>query len=465
MRIGIYIVKRMFLPLIISTLIAIFLLTMQFLWKYVDELIGKGLGIKIVLELITYAVLNVVVLAYPIAVLLSSIYVFSVLAEQLEIISIYSLGKNVQGIIKGPFIFICFLVLVMIIIVGYVVPTANARLIALINDIRQKQPEIEISEGAFNNQIEGLTFRVSQKVKKGEHKNKFKDIYIGDHTNESRLIRILKAEYGNIYHVEGTSYVSILLENGVIYEEIIDEYKRPMPSRPFLHIKFNKLEKNIEIPSIKFSRTDPIFFRDNYQMLYTHELFLMKDSIKIEIDSAQNENAKAISSSFLFMKNFKKPLVNWATKQNNAQPFETTKGEVEKKIFEISNTLANIANFRYEFIEAKRHYLNLHLAEIHKRIAIPFTGIVMFLLGSALGLITNRGSLPLSVVLASVVFMLFYVFNVFSETLVKNDILPHFIGIWLAPILFTIIAISLLYLLNKGYLRLPQSITNLLQSI
>ena len=166
-KLNLFILKSFTGPFIYTFLIAIFLLLMQFLWKYIDDLVGKGLDLLIISKLLFYATARFVPIALPISVLLSSIMTFGNIAEKNELIAIKSAGISLKKCMKTLLIFIIIISSISFLFSNYFMPYANLKAGSLLYDIRKQKPALNIKEGIFNNELSGYSIKIDKKLENG----------------------------------------------------------------------------------------------------------------------------------------------------------------------------------------------------------------------------------------------------------------------------------------------------------
>jgi lipopolysaccharide export system permease protein len=207
---------------------------MQFLWKYIDDLIGKGLEGSVIAELLFYTSANLVPLALPLAILVSSIMTFGNMAEHFEITAAKASGISLQRLMKP-----LFFVAVMISVTAFffsnnVLPYTNLKMGSLLYDIRQQKPSLSIREGVFYNGIDGYSIKVGQKDKDGQT---IRNVMIYDHTDHEGNKKVVVAESGKMETSADQKFLILTLFNGNSYEEQ-NKIKNGADSHPLMRNGF-----------------------------------------------------------------------------------------------------------------------------------------------------------------------------------------------------------------------------------
>ncbi|HQW00470.1 MAG TPA: LptF/LptG family permease, partial [Bacteroidia bacterium] len=203
-------------PMLVTFLISLFVLIMQFLWKYIDDLVGKGLEWYIIVKLMVYVSITLVPLALPLSLLLSSIMTFGNLAEHFELTAFKSAGVSLQRVMR-PLVITAFLISgAAFIFSNYILPIANLKMNALLYDVRQQKPALLIQEGIFYNGIDGYSIKIGKKEDDGQT---LRNIMIYDHTTHMGNTKVVIADRGRMAMSDDERYLILNLFKGYSYEE------------------------------------------------------------------------------------------------------------------------------------------------------------------------------------------------------------------------------------------------------
>ena len=280
-------------PLVATFFVALFILILQFLWKQIDELAGKGLDTDIIAELLLYASAGLVPLALPLAVLLSSIMTFGNLGENLELTAIKSSGISLQQFMRPLIVLISVLSIAAFFYANYVIPYTNLKVGSLLYDIKRQREELQIREGVFYNDIEGYSIKVG---KKNPRTNLMREIMIYKHDQQKGNAEVTVADSGYIRMTSDETKLLVTLYSGQTYIEMEESKKsrsRREPEKyPHQVRKFQKETLLLDISGFNFTRTDQDLFKDNYQMLKLSQLEANKDSL----ERVYNKKASELST-------------------------------------------------------------------------------------------------------------------------------------------------------------------------
>lgn len=255
---------------------------MQFLWKYIDDLAGKGLEWTVIAELIVYASARLVPMALPLAVLLSSIMTFGNMGENFELTAIKSAGISLQRFMSPLIYLIVAISIAAFFYSDHVIPYTNLKTGALIYDVKHQRPELQIKEGIFYNGIEGYSIKIG---KKNHKTNLLQNIMVYDHKNNKENLKVTVADSGYMRMTADETNIILTLYNGFSYEEVEEprrERRRTEKKHPHQRNNFEKQVVIFELTGLDFSRTDEELFKNNFQMLNLKQLTYFEDSLKNE---------------------------------------------------------------------------------------------------------------------------------------------------------------------------------------
>ena len=266
-KLHLFIIKSFIGPFIFTFLIAIFLLLMQFLWKYIDDLVGKGLDFIIIAKLLFYAAARFVPMALPISILLSSIMTFGNIAEKNELMAIKSAGVSLRKCMTPLLAFIIVISISSFLFSNYFMPYANLKAGSLLYDIRKQKPALNIKEGMFYNELSGYSIKIDKKLENGID---LEGVMIYDHTSEQGNDKVIVAEKGQMYLSENENYFIISLENGYSYYEMNINKKKE--KRPLQRSQFKQDILRFDMSDFGMKRTSEELYRNHYGMMNNQQL-------------------------------------------------------------------------------------------------------------------------------------------------------------------------------------------------
>jgi len=270
-------------PFIATFFITLFVLVMQFFWKYIDDLVGKGLGLGYIAELTIYVSTTVIPYALPISILISSIMTFGNLGESFELVAIKSSGISLMRFMRPVLIISFVLSMIAFLIANYVMPVANLKFATMLYDIRVAKPALDIKEGIFYDKIPGYAIKIGEKDKDG---NGIKNIIIFE--NQFVLQdNIIIAEKGSMHISDDKKFLEFDLENGWRYQE---KGSYNTTATDFYRLGFKKYKKVFDLSSFNMMKTPDSLFKGSYNMLNVEQLNHSTDSIR-KILTTSNTNA------------------------------------------------------------------------------------------------------------------------------------------------------------------------------
>ncbi len=292
-------------PFIITFLVVVFILLMQHMLRYFDDIIGKGIEIEVIGQLLFYFAIFMTPIALPLAVLLSSLIAFGNLGEHFELTAIKSSGISLIRVLRSIFIFVLFITAVAFWSNNYFVPKAALEAYSLLYDIKQKKPALELREGEFFSGIPGISIQTDKKF---EDKETLKGIKIYDHRNGSGNQEVTVADSGRMYTILNERYLKLELFNGYNYkdgtssEANLVNNDRSHQKETFSRSKFTKTQIVFDLSSFDLDRTDKKWFAGNRIMRNVLELDKDIDSIdrKILIQRVNYYRHKPTFFSFYF---------------------------------------------------------------------------------------------------------------------------------------------------------------------
>jgi lipopolysaccharide export system permease protein len=275
-----FLIKSFIPPFMVSFGIALFVLIMQVLWVYIDEIMGKGLTIFEVTELIFYMSMTLVPTALPIAVLLSTVMVMGNLAERYELSSFKSAGISLTRILRPLFLAVSFITVFSIYISEAVIPWANLKFYARFYDIRKSRPTLNLQEGVFNDEFQDRTLRIGKKH--SDQKTLENIMILGNKSYSNDLIDQTIAKKGEMFTTNDKEYIVMNLYDGVQYKETSGTTGGAASSNnryPFVRLHFKKWQKIFDLTEFERRKTDEDLFKNHQKMKNSWALKHSADSI------------------------------------------------------------------------------------------------------------------------------------------------------------------------------------------
>jgi len=442
------VVKSFIGPLILTFCIAQFVLVMQFLWKYIDDLVGKGLNTWVLIQLLAYASARLVPLALPLAVLLASIMTYGSFGEHFELTAVKSAGVSLLRFMQPLVITVTGISIFAFYFSNNLLPMANLKFSALLYDIRHQKPTMALKPGIFYSGIDGFFIKTAEKDDKT---NTLFNITVYDHTSGHGDDHVITAAKGKMTQDDDAMALTLLLEDGKQYREI-DPKDPKVNNYEMISTSFASWEKRFDLSQFKLSRTDESFFKDLKQMLNLHQLYGEIDTINIE---ANNLKTGLIGYMKPYL-NMKKYGIDTLKKDASITPIKfDSVGELLKpyervkkiQIMELAmNNARNIKNYAdvtTKQLDFKDHDLVTHMVEVYRKFTLSIACLVLFFIGAPLGSIIRRGGLGWPLFYSVIFFIIYHITSLTGEKLAENDVLTAFSGMWLSTFVLTPVGLFL----------------------
>ncbi len=455
------ILKAFAWPFIATFFITLFVFMMQILWKYIDDLVGKGLDMLTLTEFLIYASATLVTLAMPISILLSSIMTFGKLGENFELVAIKSSGISLLRFMRPLFFISILLSGVAFLFANYIAPRANLKFATIYHDIYEKSPAFDLKPGVFYDGFRGYSIKVDKK-----NKDTLGGVLIYEQTNTIQDNTII-AESGKMSMSDDKKFLEFRLENGNRYEE---KGNYNTEKNEFTDLRFKEYNKLFDLSQLNLKKTSDSLFMNNIRMKTMRQLNVDLDSLKKVPDSLFRKNRKDLTV-YIKYSQFKDSL------QSKKQKTASKENIPAKKIASFdalipdslkttvySRTLNDVSNVRNLLQMASSEYktqttdYTQHQIEWHKKLSLSVACLVLFFIGAPLGSIIRKGGLGMPLVMALLFFMIFYLLNIFGEKFTKDHVLIPIVGMWLPVIVLSPVGFFLTYkamhdsqLFNKEY--------------
>jgi len=426
--------------------IAMFVFFMMFIFKYIDDFVGKGLSASVLSELFFYFSLTTIPMALPLAILLSSLMTFGNLGEYFELTAMKSAGLSLQKIMT-PLIFttIC-LSIAAFYFSNNILPFTNLKAGSLLYDVRESKPALLFKEGVFNNSLEGFSIRVGKKDKDGKT---LRNILIYDHRAMQGNNIVLAAKSGIMEETADKMFLVLTLKDGVSYKDMVDDPK-DIETRPMIRDKFEERTIHFDLSEFKMSRTNEDLFKNNYQMLNISQLKQTVDSMEIKNENRKTEFTKQLKQSYYPQSTvLLSKLDSTKTSSSDTSTFAKLIKARQLSIIESATNIARSAKAYSESImneeDADESSRLKYEVEWHRKFTLSVACIVLFFIGAPLGAIIRKGGLGMPVVISVVFFIIFHILSITGEKLAKEGEIPVYQGMWLATAILLPVGVFLTY--------------------
>lgn len=423
-------------PLLVTFLIFVFILVMQFLWKYVDDLMGKGLEWQVLLELLVYAAASFVPLALPLAVLLSGIMTMGGLGENSELVPMRSAGLGLGRILLPIGAFVALLTVGSFYFSNNLLPIANLKFKSLLWDVTEKKPALNIKPGVFYNGIDGFSIRV---MEKDDDTGTLNDVLIYDHRVPYKgNSTVIRAKQGTMRRSTDGRFLVLTLSDGHFYDEQSNVGDRNAVG-PLMRGTFERDEITMDLTGLDLQRTDEDLFKDNYKMLTLSQLQTAEDSLLLRMGGRIGEQVAHLRNGLYLFRPTTTRQADSSLAHLPAREFERGLSmEARNAVYELAMNIARsnkgFAERSVEELNGRRAQLARYDIEWHRKPMLALACLVFFFIGAPLGAIIRKGGMGLPVVAAIIFFLIFHIISFSTEKLVIAGELNPWPGMWISTL-------------------------------
>ena len=439
-----WLILRSFLgPLALTFAISVFVLLMQFVWKYIDDMVGKGLDFSVIAELLLYASATFVPMALPIAVLFASIMTMGNFGEKYELVAMKASGISVSRAMMPMTLVVLVLTGVAFYFANNVMPEAMLRYRMTLYDITRKKPAVNIRAGEYYKDIEGYVIRVGSK---DPDNGVMRDIIIYDHSKGMSETNVIVARSGVMRTTLDNSYLLFSLDSGYTYTEpTTGEYYR---KRPLTSINFRQQTIAFDISSFAYNRSTEDLFRGGYQTMNVSELNQAIAHLDSNMLKRRNDcRVDAMGSLRLWQRyheldSVARPSGNCDVHKMLAAAPEQQQRRSVARSRNLAATVSRDCKSYADILDSDQEYINRHHVVKQRKFTLSLACLLLFLIGAPFGSIVRKGGLGLPLVASVGFFVFYYVIDMIDEKSVRESVLgPE--GMWISSLVLLPIGIFL----------------------
>ncbi|WP_419211226.1 LptF/LptG family permease [Maribacter sp. X9] len=438
-----------------------FIFIFQTIWLFIDDLAGKGLDIAIIGKFLFYLMPDLTEKVLPLTVLLSSILTFGSIAENYEFAAMKASGISLQRAMLSLIIFVTILGGVTFFFANNVIPLSQRKIYNLRRNIAKVKPAAVVSEGVFSD-FEGMNIKVDEKY--GDNDRFLRNVIIHTKSNNNINTRVIKSETGELISSEESDLIQLVLHNGHLYEDVETKSNDSKMKFPFAQANFDTYTMNIEIPEInndeleeerdistdkmknisRLTKDIDSLKGDNYKIVRAFSKNIESrigmfvpltvkntDSTKTNVvskkDSIINENAAKAKANIALQDSIKGNILSIFPEWQQMQIISSAKNAT-------SSILGSVSGKKEELQKRYKIY-NMHILSLHNKYALAFSCIILFFVGAPLGAIIRKGGLGLPMVIAIVLFLIYYFIGVFASNYAKEGSINPILGAWLSTLI------------------------------
>ena len=451
-------VLKSFLPLFAMTFfIVLFIVLMQFLWKYIDDLVGKGLSLEVLAELFFYAAVSMVPMALPLAILLASLMTFGNFGEKFELAAMKASGISLVRVMAPLIVLIGGIAVGAFFFQNNVLPTAQVKMWTLLFSMKQKSPELEIPEGVFYDKIPGYNLFVKEKDKET---GILYDVMIYDVSRGGDQGTILLADSARLAFTPDNRYLYLHLYQGEQFENLRDQTSRDA-NVPFRRETF--FDKQVLIPfDANFNRLDDNSMRKQYVGKNISELHHTIDSVNLRLDSIGRDYTRELHNGPLailngHLRSFSSPGIQSAPDEVRDKKSPLILDSLLSKLDDsgrrmvVEGAMQSIRRERDDFefkgatMADDRKILRRHEIELLKKYTLSVACLIMFFIGAPLGAIIRKGGIGTPLVISVLLFLVYYIIDNTGYKMARDGRWIVWIGMWLSTAILAPLGIYVTY--------------------
>jgi lipopolysaccharide export system permease protein len=441
-------------PMVASFFIVLFVLMMNFIWKYIDELVGKGLGAGMIIEILFYGTSFMIAMGFPLATLFAAIMTMGNLGENYELLALKSAGVSLPRILLSLFFVTIGMAAASFFVSNNLVPFSQRKIMAIMHDVREQKQKIEFKDGQFFNGVENMSIRIErQEPVTGLLRGVL--IYDTGSATTAGDMLVTVADSGYIRLTDDRRFLDVTLYGGENYR--FTRGREWYDANSLDGTSF-EMQHSLELtPGFDMTRTDDALFGSAANTKNVAQLRVDIDSLNREVNSTSANTYRQLLHDYLFSRDTMVVSDSRLARQSLAERrpvmlLDSIAGlsETEKdRLFSNSQVSASnsLGSVDWNETMSKEALNQLYRAEIewHKKWSLPVAVIVFFLIGAPLGAIIRKGGLGMPIIISVAFFVIYYVLYITGEKLAKEGTWPAFWGGWMPTLVLMPIAIYLTY--------------------
>lgn len=408
---------------------------MQFLWKYIDDIVGKGLEWTVIIKLLVYVSASLVPMALPLAILLSSLMTFGNLGEHYELVAFKSAGISLKRVLRPLAVLVMLLSIVAYLFSNYWLPIANLKSKSLLYDVKKQKPTMDIRPGIFSDGLENFSIRVKDKKVIDEVEHLY-DVMIYDHRSPGNR-SVTVAEEGIMTISDNKRFLVLRLFNGENYDENFQRKKNYQ--YPMARTKFKENVIRFDLAQFNLNRTDEDLFKSNYKMLNMDQLASAIDTLS----TMRNDHFKQFKNGmihsyykFANMPEQVEPSLLINSKPDYDSLVASLAINKQRQIYATAGNLSRNSKSRMSSMITDLYnrdkFIRYHKIYWHKKLTLSFACFILFLIGAPLGAIIRKGGLGMPIVISVIFFLIFHMISITGEKMAKEGAIEVENGMWMA---------------------------------
>lgn len=456
-----FVVKSFVLLFIATFFICLFIFMMQFLWRYVDEMVGKGLEMSILAQFFFYSGLSLVPTSMPLAILLASLITFGNFGERYELLAMKSAGISLLEIMRPLIIFMFFLCGVSFVFQNNIGPRAHTKLYTLLISMRQKSPELDIPEGVFYDEVDGINIYVKEKDRKT---GLLYQVMLYDFSEGFDNAQIIVADTGRLEMTADKQHLALHLYSGELFSNLRAQ-SASSENVPYRRETFKEKHTLIAFDS-DFNMADESIMESQANSKNMRTLYLSIDSMTNVGDSIGREYYSSASAIYTAESNLNEQDTLKITETSFSAHLIDSLLEIatlkeKQKILNSAlvraQSIGNDWNFKSYALTQNDANVRKHKTEWYNKITLSVACLIFFFIGAPLGAIIRKGGLGMPVVISVLIFIFYYVVDRTGYKMARDGKWILWMGMWLSTAVLAPIGAFLTYKSNNDSVILDGS--------
>ena len=441
-----YLIRKFVGPFALTFAFTLVIFLMQFLWLYVDELVGKGLEIHLVLELLFYASAGFVASSTPLAILLSSLMTFGYMGEHYELVALKSAGISISKLMLPLSVFTIFIGIVSFVFSNNIAPRSYLRYKNLIYNIKDQKPTLAIDEGVFYDGIDNYTLRIGKKHRDNE---RIEDVLIYDHSGHKGNTTMTYAQRGSMKITPDGKYILFYLYDGYLWDEN-RKHEQSGEVNSLTRAKFKEQYKRFDISSFKYQAVETSFYESYTKAMSNTQIQEQIDTMRKELMNISKNAVHNFYNNLQYLNAYlKQDTALYTDSSKNIRnelsllPSYQQKERISRTIY-AEDFLSNNVKFAFEEADYKNKNLWSYEIEWHRKYTLAFACFLFFFIGASLGSIIRKGGIGIPLLITVVFFVFHFSLSIMGEKMSKGSLFPVLFGMWMPSIVLIPVCIFLI---------------------
>ncbi len=441
-----FVLKAYVGPMVLTFFIVMFILLMHYLWMHIDDLVGKGLSTGVIIELIVYAAATLIPMGLPLATLLASIMTMGNLGENNELLALKSAGVSLPRIMRPLIILMSVVCIGSFFVINNLTPYSFQKMFTLLSDISKQRQEIKFEDGIFFNGIPNMSIRIGHQDGKT---GRLEDVLIYNNTDYQKM-QTTVADSGYINISKDRKFLVVRLFKGQIYEE--SRNYEWFNNNELSHHLFDEQKLLLPLSGFAFERGDMEMFSSRSETKNLRQLTYAIDSVRHVQDSMLNTFEQKLIKNHIFRS---MTYLNIDSLPANLTPawvryaVDTMNIERQSSVYSTASSWAEetkqYIDYESEYLSYTSGVLYRYQADYQKKIALPFSIMIFFLIGAPLGAIIRKGGIGMPIVVSVAFFVIYYIITITGDKFVRDGAWSPFVGTWISSFILFPIALFLTY--------------------